>query len=63
MNCLRISMGMLLVTVAAIICVGLMLVTAVIVVRVIQSEKDRRARENFRNLRDELQRARDDDLK
>ncbi len=66
MTYIRVSLGILLVTVAVIFAAFLILITAVIITRTVQSEKDRRARQNFANLREELRReklAHDDDLK
>lgn len=66
---ISISFGILLVTVTVIICAFLVLVAAVIIVRTIQNEKDRRASVNLANLREELRKdrlardAHEDDLK
>jgi len=66
MTYIRVSLGILLVTVAVIFAAFLLLITAVIITRTVQSEKDRRARQNLANLREDLRReklAHDDDLK
>lgn len=66
MTYIRVSLGILLVTVAVILAAFLILITAVIITRTVQSEKDRRAKQNLANLREELRReklAHDDDLK
>lgn len=75
MTYIRISLGILLVTVAVILAAFLILITAVIITRTVQSEKDRRAKQNLANLRERsrtlanlreelrLELAHDDDLK
>ena len=66
MTYIKISLGILLVTVAVIFAAFLILITAVIITRTVQAEQDRRAKQNLANLREELRReklAHDDDLR
>lgn len=66
MTCIKISMGIMLITVTMIFAAFLILGAVVSIIRTVHREKDRRASQSLQNLREELRReklAHDDDLK